>query len=57
MLEIVFQIEAGRRHKDIAAQFNITATRVSHIARRLGRPDRRRTRTKISTTAQQFMVN
>jgi hypothetical protein len=41
MKEIVFQIEAGRPTKDIAAQFDISMSRVSRIARRLGLPDRR----------------
>lgn len=41
MLQIVFQIEAGRPTKDISAQFEISPARVSRIARRLGLPDRR----------------
>jgi len=51
MLQIMFQIEAGCRHKDIAAQFQVSRSRISRIARRLGRPDSRHRsrRTKIST--------
>lgn len=41
MLEIVFQIEAGRPHRDIAEQFRISRSRVSRIAKRIGREDRR----------------
>lgn len=41
MLEIVFQIEAGREYKDIADQFRISRARVSRIAKRIGRADRR----------------
>jgi DNA-binding NarL/FixJ family response regulator len=41
MLEIVFQIEAGREYKAIAEQFQISRVRISRIARRLGLADRR----------------
>jgi DNA-binding NarL/FixJ family response regulator len=41
MKEIVFQIEAGRNYKDIAAQFEISRARISHIARKMGLKDRR----------------
>jgi hypothetical protein len=36
MQQIVFQIQAGRRYKDIADQFGITIGRVSQIRRQAG---------------------
>jgi hypothetical protein len=40
--EILFQVQAGRPYKDIAAQFSITISRVSHLRRQAGiiRPPR-----------------
>jgi len=44
MQQIVFQIQAGRRYKDIAEQFTITIGRVCEIRRQAGLPRRTRVR-------------
>jgi hypothetical protein len=36
MQEIIFQIQAGREYKDIAAQYDINVSRVSQIRHRAG---------------------
>jgi uncharacterized protein YerC len=40
MQQIVFQIRAGRPLKDIAAQFGVSLSRISHIRRAAGLPRR-----------------
>lgn len=41
MQQIIFWIRAGRPRADIAAEFNISGTRVSRIRRKLELPDAR----------------
>lgn len=40
MQQIVFQLSAGRPYKDIAGQFNLSVSRISHIRRQAGLPRR-----------------
>jgi hypothetical protein len=41
MQQIIFQIQAGRPHADIAGQFSISLPRISRIRRKLELPDKR----------------
>ena len=41
MQQIIFQIQAGRPHADIADQFGISQPRISRIRRKLELPDKR----------------
>jgi hypothetical protein len=49
--QIVFQIQAGRPTKDIAGQFLVSPAYISRVRRRIGAPDLRHTRKRLSASA------